>query len=140
MSLLTVEDLYEFDIMGDEKGLLIALESNKNIPFDIKRVFYIYDTIDGISRGNHAHYITKQLLVCINGSCKVELFDGDTTHTYILNKPNVGLFQDAMVWGKMYDFSKDCVLMVLANTFYNEKDYIRDFDTFLKEIKKNEDY
>lgn len=126
--------LINFNVLGDERGSLIALEENHNVPFDVKRVFYIYGTQEGIPRGEHAHYKTKQLLIAINGGCKVTLHDGSKKETYTLNKPNIGLFQDALVWGTMHDFSNDCVLMVLADTYYNETDYIRDFDRFLKEL------
>ncbi|WP_373033238.1 FdtA/QdtA family cupin domain-containing protein [Sulfurovum sp.] len=127
--------LIDFTIMGDERGSLIALEEHHNVPFDIKRVFYIYGTQEGVPRGQHAHYKTKQLLVAISGSCKVTLDDGKTAITHILNKPNIGLFQDALIWGKMHDFSQDCVLLVFADTYYDDSDYIRDYDKFLEVIK-----
>jgi len=124
----------EFKILGDDRGQLVALEENIQIPFDIKRVFYIYGTQDGVPRGNHSHYKTKQYLVAVNGSCKVTLDNGKEKETYDLNKPNLGLFQDALVWGTMHDFSKDCVLMVLANELYDAKDYIIEYNKFIKEV------
>lgn len=124
--------IINFKVMGDERGSLIAFEENHNIPFDIKRVFYIYGTQEGIPRGEHSHYKTKQLLVAINGSCKVTLDDGNKKETFMLNKPNVGLFQDAKIWGMMHDFSQDCILMVFADTYYDESDYIRDYNMFLE--------
>lgn len=130
------DKMINFEVIGDKRGSLIAFEENHNVPFDVKRVFYIYGTQTGISRGQHAHYKTKQLLIAIHGSCKVTLSDGKQKKTYTLNKPNIGLLQDALIWGTMYDFSKDCILMILANTFYDENDYIRDYDTFLKEVNK----
>lgn len=120
--------------MGDERGSLVALEENNNIPFEIKRVFYIFGTQPGIPRGQHAHFRTKQLLIAVNGSCKVTLDDGKEKETFELNRPNIGLFQDAMIWGTMHDFSHDCVLMVLANEYYDETDYIRSYDNFLKAL------
>ena len=129
-------EIINFKVMGDERGSLIALEENHNIPFDIKRVFYIYGTQEGVPRGQHSHYKTKQLLVALNGGCKVTLDDGHTKKTYTLNKPNIGLFQDALIWGSMHDFSNDCVLMVLADTYYDESDYIRDYTNFLDTLKK----
>ena len=126
----------EFNILGDYRGQLVALEENRNIPFDLKRVFYIFGTQEGVSRGNHSHYKTKQFLVAVNGSCKVTLDDGYNKETFNLNKPNLGLFQDALIWGTMHDFSSDCVLMVLANEYYDASDYITDYDKFLKEVKK----
>ena len=127
----------EFNVLGDYRGQLVALEENRNIPFDLKRVFYIFGTQEGISRGNHSHYKTKQFLVAVNGSCKVTLDDGYNKETFNLNKPNLGLFQDALIWGTMHDFSSDCVLMVLANEYYDASDYITDYDKFLKEVKND---
>jgi len=127
--------LINFNVLGDERGSLIALEENHNVPFDVKRVFYIYGTQEGIPRGQHSHHKTKQLLIAINGGCKVTLDDGNKKETYTLNKPNVGLFQDALVWGTMHDFSNDCVLMVLADTYYDSNDYIRDYSLFLKTVE-----
>ena len=126
----------EFNILGDYRGQLVALEENRNIPFDLKRVFYIFGTQEGVSRGNHSHYKTKQFLVAVNGSCKVTLDDGYNKETFNLNKPNLGLFQDALIWGTMHDFSSDCVLMVLANEYYDASDYITDYDKFLEVVKK----
>lgn len=128
--------LKEFNILGDHRGQLIALESNYEVPFEIKRVFYIYGTQEGVPRGNHSHYKTKQFLVAVHGSCKVTLDDGKTKETFDLNKPNLGLFQDAIIWGTMHDFSNDCVLMVLADEYYDASDYITDYDKFLGVVKK----
>jgi hypothetical protein len=130
-----MSELREFNILGDERGQLVALEQNRQVPFDIKRVFYIYGTQERISRGNHSHYKTKQFLVAVNGSCKVTLDNGYKKETFNLDKPNLGLFQDAMIWGTMHDFSSDCVLMVLADDYYDESDYITDYENFLKEVK-----
>ena len=123
----------EFKVLGDERGSLVALEAHNQIPFDIKRVFYIYGTQPNIPRGNHSHYKTKQFLVAVSGNCKVTLDNGIEKETYNLDKPNIGLFQDALIWGSMHDFSPDCVLMVLADTYYDESDYIRNYDIFLEE-------
>ena len=132
-----ITKLEEFKVLGDHRGQLVALEANRQIPFDVKRVFYIYGTQEGIPRGNHSHYKTKQFLVAVNGSCKVTLDDGYNKETFNLNKPNLGLFQDALIWGTMHDFSSDCVLMVLANEYYDASDYITDYDKFLKEVKND---
>jgi dTDP-4-dehydrorhamnose 3,5-epimerase-like enzyme len=123
--------IINFRVMGDERGSLIAFEENQNVPFGIKRVFYIYGTQESTSRGKHAHYKTKQLLIAVNGSCKVTLDDGIDKETYNLNKPNLGLFQDALIWGAMHDFSEDCILMVLSDEHYVESDYIRDYEDFI---------
>ena len=130
-----ITTLQEFKVLGDDRGQLVALEANRQIPFDVKRVFYIYGTQEGIPRGNHSHYKTKQFLVAVNGSCKVTLNNGKIKETFTLNKPNLGLFQDALIWGIMHDFSSDCVLMVLADEYYDASDYITDYNKFLEEIK-----
>jgi hypothetical protein len=129
-----IDKLRNFNVMGDERGKLIALEEKKEIPFDIKRVFYIFGTIENIPRGEHSHYKTKQFLVAVNGSCKVTLDNGKEKETFDLNSRDIGLFQDALVWGTMHDFSRDCVLMVLANDIYDENDYIRDYSQFMKVV------
>lgn len=126
-----------FKILGDERGQLIALETNRQIPFDIKRVFYIYGTQQNIARGNHSHYKTKQFLVSVAGSCKITLDNGKEKETFDLNKPNLGLFQDALIWGSMHDFSPDCVLLIMADTYYDASDYINDYDTFLEVVKND---
>ena len=122
----------EHRILGDHRGQLVAIESQQNVPFEVKRVFYIYGTQPDVLRGQHSHHQTRQYLIAVNGSCKVTLDDGKQTITYDLNQPNIGLLQDALVWGKMHDFTPDCVLLVLASEHYDEADYIRDYNDFLK--------
>ena len=132
-----ITKLEEFKVLGDHRGQLVALEANRQIPFDVKRVFYIYGTQESVPRGNHSHYKTKQFLVAVNGNCKVTFDNGKEKETFDLNKQNLGLFQDALIWGTMHDFSSDCVLMVLANEYYDASDYITDYDKFLKEVKND---
>ena len=129
-----ISELQKFKVMGDERGQLIALEENKEIPFDMKRVFYIFGTNSDLPRGQHSHFKTKQFLIAVNGSCKVTLDNGKEKETFDLNSRDVGLFQDALIWGTMHDFSEDCVLMVLANDVYDIKDYITDYNKFLKVV------
>lgn len=117
-------------VLGDERGKLIAIESGIHIPFAIKRVFYIYGTQPNVPRGQHSHHKTQQYLIAVSGSCQVTLDDGKQKVTHLLNQPDIGLFQDAMVWGTMHDFSSDCVLLVLANEHYTDSDYIRSYDDF----------
>ena len=126
--------LLNFNILGDGRGSLISLEQNKNIPFDIKRVYYIFGTTDNVSRGFHAHRDLEQVLICVSGSCKVLIDDGITKEDILLNSPNKGLLISGLVWREMFDFSDDCVLMVLASELYDESDYIRNYDDFLKEV------
>lgn len=129
-----ISKLQEFNVMGDERGQLVALEVNKEIPFDMKRVFYIFGTNSDLPRGQHSHYKTKQFLIAVNGSCKVTLDNGKEKETYDLNSRYIGLFQDALIWGTMHDFSEDCVLIVLSNDIYDAKDYITDYNEFLKVV------
>jgi len=129
-------EIINFEIKGDERGSLISLEENKNIPFDIKRVYYIFNTVEGIRRGFHAHKKLKQLLVCVSGSCKVLLDDGKSKEEISLDNPSKGLLIESMIWREMFDFSPDCVLMVLANEVYDENDYLRDYQQFLSYLNK----
>ena len=121
--------------LGDERGSLVALEGNKSVPFDIKRVYYIFDTKQGVSRGFHAHRNLKQVAVCVIGSCRFILDNGNQRDEVVLDKSTTGLLIDNLIWREIYDFSPDCVLMVLANEHYNESDYIRDYQSFIKEVK-----
>lgn len=123
-------------VLGDERGQLVAIEGITDIPFEIKRVFYIYGTQPGIPRGNHSHYKTRQYLIAVAGSCKVTLDDGFNKTIYHLDGPNVGLLQNKMVWGVMHDFSSDCVLLVLADEIYDAKDYIVDYEKFISLVRQ----
>ena len=127
-----------FETISDERGKLIAIEELKNIPFKIKRIYYIFGTKKNVRRGFHAHKNLKQVAICINGSCKFLLDDGKKRIDDIaLDSPNQGLFIDKMVWREMYDFSEDCVLLILASEYYDENDYIRNYEEFLKEVKND---
>ena len=128
--------LVELSVRGDHRGSLVAIEQFKDISFEIKRTFHIFGTKLDTPRGQHAHFVTKQLLVAVNGRCKVTLDDGKEKREYSLNHPGIGLLQEEMVWGEMHDFSEDCVLLVLASEYYAEQDYIRNYDEFLKAINK----
>ena len=123
----------KFNVKGDDSGLLIALEQNKNIPFQIKRVYYIFDTKSDVRRGCHAHRNLEQVLIAVKGSCKIHLDNNIETKEVLLNDPSRGLFIESLVWREMYDFSVDCVLLVLASDYYNENDYIRNYDQFRQE-------
>ena len=123
-----------FKPLGDERGSLVALESNKNVPFDIKRVYYIFDTKEGVSRGFHAHRNLKQVAVCVTGSCRFVLDNGKQREEVVLDKSTIGLLINDLTWREMYDFSPDCVLMVLASEYYDESDYIRDYQEFLQVV------
>lgn len=127
---------YVFQQHGDERGMLVALEEFKDIPFEIKRVYYLYDTKKDIRRGFHAHRSLEQILICIHGSCKVLLDNGEEKKIISLEKPYEGLYIANDIWREMYDFSSDAVLLVLASNFYREEDYIRDYDVFKQGIEK----
>ena len=124
-----------FQQHGDDRGQLVALETSKEIPFLVKRVYYMYDTGEGVRRGYHAHKELKQILICVHGSCKIHLDDGFETAEVTLDKPYEGLYVTSNMWREMYDFSKDAVLLVLASELYEEKDYIRNYDDFLKTVR-----
>ncbi len=117
---------------GDERGWLIALENLKEVPFEVKRIYYIYGTRSDFRRGKHAHRNLTQLAVCVSGSCRFLLDDSRTRREYLLDRNSLGLNIGPMVWREMYDFTPDCVLLVLANELYDESDYIRDYEEFLK--------
>jgi dTDP-4-dehydrorhamnose 3,5-epimerase-like enzyme len=123
----------DFKSLGDERGSLVALEigQKKELPFSIKRVYYIYRTADGVSRGYHAHRNLKQVAICVAGSCRMVLDNGITREETWMDCPTKGLLIESMVWREMHDFSSDCVLLVLASEHYDEDDYIRDYKVFL---------
>ena len=127
--------LINMKIFGDERGKLISLEENSDvIPFEIKRVYYIYDTAPEQDRGMHAHKELEQVIVAIDGACQFILDDGYTREKIWLNTPEKGLYIGKNMWREMRHFSYGCKLMVLASTYYDEKEYIRDYDEFLKEV------
>ena len=126
---------YTFQPHGDERGQLIALEEFNDIPFRIKRVYFMYDTIEGVVRGKHAHKSLEQILVCIHGSCKIRLDNGREKKVVALEKPYEGLYVSNAMWREMFDFSHDAVLMVLASELYDESDYIRNYEEFLDYVK-----
>lgn len=121
-----------FQPHGDDRGQLISLEEYTDIPFEIKRVYYMYDTLEGVHRGFHAHKHLEQILVCIHGSCKVLMDNGKEKKVVPLEKPYEGLYVPNNIWREMYDFSSDAVLLVFASDYYHEEDYIRDYDRFLE--------
>ena len=128
---------YTFQIHGDDRGQLVALEEAKDIPFKIKRVYYMYDTGEGVIRGFHSHKCLEQILICIHGSCKILLDNGTEKETVVLDKPYEGLYVSNDMWREMFDFSPDAVLMVLASELYDEADYIRNYDDFLEYVNSH---
>ena len=122
----------EFEKRGDEFGWLIALEAERNIPFPIRRAYCILGTLPGVRRGRHAHRKLRQVMVCLAGRCVVLLDDGRTAEEVTMAGSERGLVLEPMIWHEMYDFSADCVLLVLADAWYDEGDYIRDYGAFRK--------
>ena len=127
--------LINLDSLGDERGSLIAIEKGNNSPFEIKRVYYIFNTQDGVVRGLHAHINLKQIAIAVSGSCTFVIDDGEKREDIKLSSPNQGLYIDGLIWREMKDFSNDCVLVVLASENYDENDYIRNYDDFLKKVQ-----
>ena len=124
----------DFPPLGDDRGSLVALEAHKTVPFEIKRVYYIFGTQSGVARGFHAHRNLKQVAICVTGKCRMVLDDGATREEAWLESPTKGLIIDNFVWREMHDFSTDCVLLVLASEHYDETDYIRNYDEFLRAL------
>jgi dTDP-4-dehydrorhamnose 3,5-epimerase-like enzyme len=119
---------------GDNAGMLIALEEDRNVPFVIRRVYYIFATKNNVHRGRHAHRYLHQLAVAVRGSVTFLLDDGSGPVEVVLDDPSQGLMLGRMVWRELYDFSDDCVLMVLADQLYDQSDYITDYADFLREV------
>lgn len=127
----------DFDVKGDDRGALIAIENSKDIPFDIKRLYYIYGTQEHVVRGKHAHKKLKQVLICVSGSVDIKCQIKDQIENITLNSPNVGLYIEGLVWHEMLHFSNDAVLIVVADNVYDESDYIRNYDMFSKLSSEN---
>ena len=125
-----------FKDLGDEEGKLVVIEGGQDIPFEVKRVFYIYGTSNNKIRGQHANRNSEFVLINVAGSSKVRITDGDEEFIVELNKPMMGVYIPKMVWKDMYSFSNDSVLLVLASTHYDGNEYIRDFNDYLKEIHR----
>lgn len=128
--------IIHFDDLGDERGKLVVIEGGQVIPFDIKRVFYIYDSDDTVVRGQHANRISEFVLINVAGKSKVRITDGEEEIIVELDRPMTGVYIPKMIWKDMYDFSKDSILLVLASTHYDGTEYIRDFEEYLKEVKE----
>ncbi len=128
--------IINFSVHGDHNGKLVALEKNEDFPFEIKRVYYIWDTTYDAVRGKHAHKNLEQVIVCMKGSCDFILDDGSSKSIVHLDNPTYGLYIKNNIWREFTNFSEDCVVMVLASEHYNPEDYIYDYDEFLKSVNK----
>lgn len=128
--------MLEFPQRGDQRGHLVVVEGNQDIPFEIKRVFYIYGSDAEVVRGQHANRLTEFVLINVAGRSKVRVADGEGNEAiYCLNRPHTGIYLPTMIWKDMYDFSEDSVLLVLASGHYDASEYIRNYEEFEKEIK-----
>ena len=141
MNAAGVKELYrmlKFSDLGDERGKLVVLEGEQDIPFAIQRVFYIYGSDPEVIRGRHANRISEFVLVNVAGQSKVRVTDGEREEIIALTRPMQGIYLPRMVWKDMYDFSPDSVLLVLASTHYNAAEYIRDYNTYLQIVHSGE--
>lgn len=127
--------MLEFPQYGDERGHLVVVEGERDIPFDIKRAFYIYGSDSEVVRGQHANRESEFVLINVAGKSKVKVKDGEGNEAiYCLNRPHTGIYLPTMVWKDMYDFSPDSVLLVLASMHYDDSEYIRNYNDFVREI------
>ena len=126
--------IINFKEFGDDRGKLVIVEGNESIPFDIKRVFYIYNSDFDVIRGQHANRESEFVLVNVSGTSKVRISDGKEEIIVELNKPYKGVYIPKMIWKDMYEFSSDSVLLVLASTHYDATEYIRNYDEYVKEV------
>lgn len=138
MSLQERCPIIQFNDFGDERGKLVVIEGGQVIPFDIKRVFYIYESDSTVVRGQHANRESEFVLINVAGQSKVRITDGTEEFVVELNKPMMGIYIPKMIWKDMYDFSADSVLLVLASTHYDGKEYIRNYEDYVN-IMKNKD-
>ncbi len=128
--------MLEFKECGDEKGNLVVIEGERDIPFTIKRAFYIYGSTPDVIRGRHANKRTKFVLINVAGKSKVKIKDGKGNEiVYCLNRAKTGLYIPEMVWKEMYDFSEDSVLLCLASEYYDDEEYIREYEDYQEYIK-----
>lgn len=127
-----------FKDLGDERGKLVVIEGGEAVPFDIKRVFYIYGSDSTVVRGQHANKKSEFVLINVAGKSKVKITDGKESMVVELDKPMMGVYLPPMIWKEMYDFSSDSVLLCLASTHYNSEEYIRDYDDFLKIMESDQ--
>jgi len=124
----------QLPVLGDLRGSLIAIEGGNTVPFDVKRVYYIFGTQPGVERGFHAHVSLRQFAICVAGSCEMIFDDGKTRTVHKLDRPDSAILIEPMIWHEMRSFSADAILLVLADQIYDEMDYIRNYADFLKRL------
>ena len=127
-----MKNITKYNVHTDKWGKLVALEGNGDIPFNIKRVYYIYGVEEKVRRGFHSHKKLEQVLICVNGSVKILLKTPEREEVVLLDKPNEGLYIGPNVWREMYDFEDDAVLLVLASDHFKPSDYIREYSKYEK--------
>jgi dTDP-4-dehydrorhamnose 3,5-epimerase-like enzyme len=135
---VTLLNWITFDSLGDDRGGLVALELgvDRTIPFDVRRIYYIHRTEEGVSRGFHAHRNLQQVAICLAGKCRIVIDDGERREETWLDSPLRGLLIGNNTWRELHDFSPECVVLVLASEHYDESDYIRNYDDFLAEAQR----
>ena len=138
MNVIKMAQMLEFQQKGDERGHLVIVEGMKDVPFDIKRIFYIYGSDRNVVRGKHANRRSEFVLINVAGTSKVRVRDGRGNEAvYSLNRPRTGIYLPRMVWKEMYDFSEDSVLLCISSEHYDPEEYIRDYDVFVEELSRN---
>lgn len=137
---MTMKDciLLNFPKITDTRGNLSVIEENNQVPFPIKRVFYLYDVPSGETRGGHALKTTNQVIIALSGSFDVVLDDGVVRKSFFLNRPHYGLYIRPGIWRELENFSSNSIALTLASTIFSEEDYIRDYEVFKKVVKKGE--
>ncbi len=139
MNVIQLAHMLEFSQRGDERGHLVVVEGHQDIPFDIKRIFYIYGSDKEVVRGQHANRKSEFVLINVAGTSKVKVKDGKGNEAvYSLNRPHTGIYLPKLVWKDMYDFSEDSVLLVLASEHYDPEEYIRNYDEFVQIVNTKE--
>ncbi|MBU3580984.1 WxcM-like domain-containing protein [Polynucleobacter sp. AP-Capit-er-40B-B4] len=123
--------IIELPKISDARGNLTFIEANKQVPFQIQRVYYLYDVPNGAERGGHAHLELEQLIIASSGSFDVVIGDGERQKRIHLNRPSFGLYICPYIWRELDNFSSDSVCTVLASRFYDEKDYLREYEDYL---------
>ena len=128
--------IFQFKDLGDERGNLVVIEGGIDIPFELKRVFYIYGSDCDVVRGQHANRRTEFILINVSGKSKVRITDGKEEYIVVLDKPRMGVYIPPMIWKNMYDFSEDSILLVLCSEHYDADEYIRNYEEYISEIRQ----
>lgn len=137
MNGINMVQMLEFMQKGDERGHLVIVEGEKDIPFEIKRIFYIYGSDPDVIRGQHANRRSQFVLINVAGTSKVRVRDGKGNEAvFSLNRPHTGVYLPEMVWKDMYDFSEDSVLLCLSSEHYDASEYIRDYDEYVRVVNQ----